>query len=757
MVAELDRVVEGLPPDRVSGTRPPVAKRLLGSVAPMIALWAAVGLGLSQITGRVTDWYVMTDELVYERLAIGIARSGSPLPRIHGVFVRSLDQLYPLLIAPFFRHGYVPADLHQAHLAGAWIMSSACIPAFLLARRVIGRRWAAYAIALLSIALPWLIYSSFLLSEVAAYPAFLWAMLAMQRAATAPSRRTDAVALAALVLAFLARTEFLCLVAVFPLALLVHGATQGQAGWASARVTARAHRLLLAVYAALVGAGLVFVAGGGKVGTLSVYGQQIHGGLLSNLSPSAFLGHLAQLAFGIGILPFVVGLAWLLANMVRPSENPELHAFACLGAITIGVLTLEVAKFDRGIGSVIFDRYLFYLVPVVLIAFVCALLDRRGPRWSLLAPVLLVSVGFIVELQASFTWTDFYGRLNPDSPISIFYKPFVEVTHSLAATRVVLAGATVVLTGLFALANVRVANRPRLAAIFVGLLAVFLPLETGWIYVRLFGTNGLSGRPLTAPVGGLNWLDRTIGGNASATVIPYHISGNYFISLGYWRDLEFWNKSVQRHAAYPDTDRYAFTGTWFPKLTLSFDPATGVADRSPTPYVVQAVDESRFRIAGHVGAQTTEAMLIDATHPWRLAWMTIGLDDDGWLQPHVPAQIRMFASPGQHSAGIQLLSLQVWAPQNVAHRPFSVVSNLARYSGVATNAGTTFVDNFRVCVPVNGFTDVTVTARGASLIPGDLSTIGATSVARAGSIYLADISVSDNLAGPCLPRSPAGR
>ncbi len=42
----------------------------------------------------------MTDELVYERLAISVGRTGSPLPAIHGVFVRSLDQLYPWLIAP---------------------------------------------------------------------------------------------------------------------------------------------------------------------------------------------------------------------------------------------------------------------------------------------------------------------------------------------------------------------------------------------------------------------------------------------------------------------------------------------------------------------------------------------------------------------------------------------------------------------------------------------------------------------------------
>ena len=50
----------------------------------MLALWLAFGAGLAVLTTRVVDWYVMTDELFYERLAMSIARSHSPLPRIHG-------------------------------------------------------------------------------------------------------------------------------------------------------------------------------------------------------------------------------------------------------------------------------------------------------------------------------------------------------------------------------------------------------------------------------------------------------------------------------------------------------------------------------------------------------------------------------------------------------------------------------------------------------------------------------------------------
>ena len=36
-------------------------------------LWLVLGVGLAMLTSSVVDWYVMTDELLYERLAISIA------------------------------------------------------------------------------------------------------------------------------------------------------------------------------------------------------------------------------------------------------------------------------------------------------------------------------------------------------------------------------------------------------------------------------------------------------------------------------------------------------------------------------------------------------------------------------------------------------------------------------------------------------------------------------------------------------------
>jgi hypothetical protein len=180
------------------------------------SLWIVSAVVLSELTVRVRDWFDMTDEMRYERLAISIAQTHSLVPRVHGVDIQSFSQLYPLLIAPLFRHGLAPENVHAAHVLNAWIMTSACIPAFLLARRVTGRRWAAFLAATLAVAMPWILYSAMLMTEVASYPASLWALLALQRATVAPSRRNDVIALAGLAIAYFARAELLVLVIVLP-------------------------------------------------------------------------------------------------------------------------------------------------------------------------------------------------------------------------------------------------------------------------------------------------------------------------------------------------------------------------------------------------------------------------------------------------------------------------------------------------------------------------------------------------------------
>ena len=197
---------------------------------PLAALWLVLGGGLAVLTTRVADWYVMTDELLYERLALSVTQLHSPLPHVHGELIGNINQLYPLLLAPLLAGRLVPHGLHDAHVLNALLMSSACIPAALLTRRVTGSTRLAYVVGVLTVCMPWIALSSFLMTESVAYPAFAWALLAVHNAAVSPRPRNDLLLLVAIGVAILARTQFAVLLAIVPLALLLDHFRRARAG-----------------------------------------------------------------------------------------------------------------------------------------------------------------------------------------------------------------------------------------------------------------------------------------------------------------------------------------------------------------------------------------------------------------------------------------------------------------------------------------------------------------------------------------------
>ena len=731
------------------------SRSVLSLELPLIGLWVVLASILSVVTAQVRDWNAMTDELGYERLALSIVQLHTLVPHTHGGFVRSLAQLYPALISPWFLHGYVPEDLRNAHIFNAWLMTSACIPAFLLARRVTRRRWPAYLLALLTACMPWIIYSTVLLTENAGYPAFLWAILAMHKAITEPSPRHDVLALLGLALAFFARTQFFLLTGVLPIALLLYEVTAPGAGPVRDRVVAvlrrvvGGHPVLTALYAVLAPVVIVYITSGGQLFFLSVYGGQAAPNIVPRGTAGAITGHLADLAFGMGILPFVVGGAWLVANALRARADDEVRAFACIGLVAVGVLTAAIAAWDLKIGHFVLDRYLYYLVPLLLLACLCALLDSHRPRWSLLVPVVLLCLGFTFHLQEEFLWS---GRfpLSTDSPIATLYKPIADLAGGKTGASAVLVVATILLAGLFVLADRRLPH-DRLAAGFAVLLLVAFPVDTVYTFAKLFSTNGHSYRPLTRNESGvLDWLDRTVGTGAKVTEIPYPVSSSFLASQEFWRDLEFWNKSVRFGIHYPLDSTYRDAVIWFPPNPIHIDPTTGAASPSRTPYVVQSVGETRFRISGNVQVQRPDVMLIDAELPWRVDWITFGLYDDGWTRPKVPARIRVFAVPGQTGPVTRTLSLQVQLPPNVDRGFFSIVSNLRTVRG-ELSAGNTAFEQVPVCVPAHGYAETEFATPAVSAIPGDQASHDTSTVARAGGLLLGNISLSDELGGACSP------
>ena len=89
-----------------------------------------------------------------------VAFRHSPLPVVHDQTVGVINQIYPILISPFYGFQSAPAAFHSAHLLNAPLMASAAVPAYLLAREILDRR-AALAVAVVSVAVPWMALAGF--------------------------------------------------------------------------------------------------------------------------------------------------------------------------------------------------------------------------------------------------------------------------------------------------------------------------------------------------------------------------------------------------------------------------------------------------------------------------------------------------------------------------------------------------------------------------------------------------------------------
>ena len=397
------------------------------------------------------------------------------------------------------------------------------------------------------------------------------------------------------------------------------------------------HRALALAYVAGVVVALAVIATGHSV--LGTYATTAHGNPLPLHIVRSFAQHLATIALGLGILPFLVGGAWLASNAVR-APTRERRIFALLASVAIVLLTIEVASFDlRFGGGVARDRYLFYIVPLILIAFAAALASDTWPRRSLAVPLVVLVYGFARDPLPLF------DKLNVDTPVAMLDNYLRGSLGGLGGARIFLIAAAVV-GALLVLEGALLLRHAHLAVLLAVLTLVALPAETAYAFVRLFRVNGTAGRSLTtSQANTFAWVDQTVGRNAHVTAVPYPtLPGDYWSSVAFWWDLEFWNKSVDRSAWVPG--QYGWTPATFPKLELHFD-RTGRASVSPPGDVAQAIGDARFHIAGTVLLNDRGVFLVQPEQPWRADWLTTGLYDDGWTKPHAAGHIRVFAYPGQ--------------------------------------------------------------------------------------------------------------
>lgn len=152
------------------------AERALARVPA--AVWLAAIVSLSTIfrfalaRSSPTPW-IMPDEFIYAELSRSLADLGHFSVNGAGMAVWSYGPLYPILLAPAW---LLTKSASQAYaviqLINSLLMSSAAVFAYLIGRRVLDKRLA-FFLAVLTVLVPSMVYSSKAMTESLAYPVFL--------------------------------------------------------------------------------------------------------------------------------------------------------------------------------------------------------------------------------------------------------------------------------------------------------------------------------------------------------------------------------------------------------------------------------------------------------------------------------------------------------------------------------------------------------------------------------------------------------
>jgi hypothetical protein len=629
--------------------------KLVGHPATVIGLIVVLGALLSwRHTRHVHEWIVMTDELQYLKLGQSLGDGSFPVPTLRGEHIELLSVLYPLLIAPVLALFSVPDGYQVLHLLNALLIASTAVPVYLLARTVGAGRRPSYLAAALAVAVPWAATSAVVMTESAAYPAFAWALLGIQRALVAPSLGRDLVALVGIGVAFFARTQFVFLAPAFPALVVLHETLFALVGGGRTANRAALLRRLRphAALGALTAIGLVLVVlpGTPLTSLLGPFrGTVSEGGVLPDGLGNAMRTQLTLVVGGLGIVPLALGAGWAMASLLRPTDRSS-HAFAALTVVVGVALTYVVAVFGLRHAPGPLDRYLFYLAPLLIVASVACLAQGRARPLGLAAGALFT---FYVLRSSDVTFIEPAG-LFVNSQASEFHRVFHGQVYRIATTLgisglspiALFSWGTLVVAAAVSLLIHR-ARRAALAIVGLPLLALAI-VQDDYVSKRVtLRINSGQGAINAGSLPGRDWIDRALPAGGDVALSPSPL-GEPFLTQRVWWNAEFWNKRVNRAVIY---DRFG-DNTPFPYRQMSVDDRDGAIRTSgggEPRFMVFARNQIDFRPRGRRLAEYRTKIpqdpgleLLDLELPYRASWIADGAADDGWIVRGTPARVRVF-------------------------------------------------------------------------------------------------------------------
>ncbi len=623
-------------------------------LAAIVGISFAVRVALAWL--RSTPVY-FGDEYLYSSLGRSLAESGRPLVRGQAAHFPAL--LEPLLTAPAWLVGDVGLAYHLAQTIGALAMSLAAIPVYWLARRLGLTAGVALGAAAFSIALPDLIYASWIVAEPFAYPLTLAAVAAAVAAIERPSRRSQLAFVAFAGLAAFARIQFVVLPACFLGAILLVGLRERRV-----RAALREQLLPLALFAVPV---LVTLAlGPSRV--LAYYKGVIHVGLDPLGLVQATGSNLLVLLYASGFVLVPGAILGLVLLLARPRTRGEL-AFGAMALIVAAVLLVEAGLF--GAFEQAQERYVFYFLPFVALCF--ALYASRGWPFRLyhaLVAAGVVAVAAVVPLAG-------YAAADEKAHSALLYGVFrIEQwlgTPGNGSLAVALA-ATVAVGALVACSA-----RPRIATAVGISLALVLCSGFAAAGVVFDQENARSVRHTFLPADP-SWVDHAEVGDVALLRNIAGVRGSAFQQL-------FWNRSVKElllMPGAPEIDPFRAD-----RVQVADDGSLMVGTRPLTSALL--VDDhavtTRFTGAEKVASAPGYSLYRPAGRP-RLSLFFLARYDDGWMGDR--GTINLWPRPGStRLEGTLVLDLESPAPFHATTVNFHLPDGRLVHVRVPGSASTT--------------------------------------------------------------------
>jgi hypothetical protein len=485
----------------------------------------AVSTGIRVLLGRVVHGpFVFMDELAYERMAETFARTGH-FSLFHGGDL--VSPLYPLVISPIYLATSSAATAYEFVKAlNSLLLSLAVIPIYAIARSVLAPA-RALAVAALSLLLPLMFYSGLALSENLAYPLVLVAFWAMLRALREPRAVNDLLLTGAVLLAAAARLQNVVLLPAALTAVVLVPLLHPAPGLRRARAVGLEigrHRTLFAGSLTLLAFVLVKRAvNGGAIPLAGIYANVGSEDVKPLKVVELAVQHLAELDLALGVAPFAGALlaAYLLVRRRFASEQ------LMFGAVAVSVTTwllLEVAYASAALdvpGSStssprIHERYLIYVLPLFLTAFVASL-DAVRSRAPLLVQLAVAGAAAVLPVAIPF------GRMINDTVavdslgLQMFAIGVHGKTRAVPHATIVAAVLGTVLAGAYLYSSLR--RRAKVAVATTTIFLLMVSALVGAVHARAHLPGETAAMAANARSG---WVDAATEGHPAILVGGAH-------------------------------------------------------------------------------------------------------------------------------------------------------------------------------------------------------------------------------------------